>query len=94
VAGFAAFSATYSIDSSLTVQRTIALALLYGGVFWGVWCYADRHGGEAVVDTLLLAAALIAVAGLLLLANGSAWGSYGRYRGMFINPNSVGVLYS
>jgi hypothetical protein len=88
----AAASALYSSDPSLTVQRTISLALLYLGVFWTMWSYADLIGDLKIANTLLHVAAIVFLAGVanVLLADSATIAS--RYRGVLVNPNAIGML--
>ncbi len=89
---FAAVSALYSIVPPLTIGRTVSAVLLYGAVFWTVWFYADVVGATEVSDQILMAAAIMFVAGVFSAVIGSnAWYAL-RFRGVFGNPNSIGML--
>ena len=61
-------------------------------MFWTLWFYADVVGGRKIANILLLAVALIFVAGVgSIFITDSAFLS-GRYRGVLANPNGVGML--
>jgi O-antigen ligase len=95
---FAAFttlcfaSLLYSVFPALTMGRSISGVLFFGAVFWSVWLFADAVGASKVVDSLLAAASLMFIAGVVnaLLGN-NAWYAL-RYRGVFGNPNTIGML--
>ena len=95
-------STLYSQAPRLTAERTLSLVLFYGAIWWTVSYLAEAIGSEALVNILLLAATLIFAAGPLFiffqepsLAPGTDISSefiVGRYRGIFDNPNAVGLL--
>jgi len=76
----------------LTIGRTISAVLLYAAVFWTVWFYADMVGATEVSDNILMAAAIMFIAGVLnAVVGNTAWYAL-RFRGVFGNPNSIGML--
>jgi O-antigen ligase len=89
---FAFASTLYSILPTLTIGRAVSAVLLYLAVFWTVWFYADMVGATKISDALLLAAAVMFFAGVVNAAlGGNAWYAL-RFRGVFGNPNSIGML--
>lgn len=89
---FAFASILYSIMPPLTTGRAISAVLLYAAVFWTVWFYADMVGASAVSDLILSAAAFMFVVSALSAVLGSTAWSGLRFRGVFGNPNSLGML--
>ena len=95
---FAAFfalaftSMVYSTVPPLTMGRAISAVLLYAAVFWAVWFYADVVGGTRVIDGLLTAVSLMFIASLAAgFMTPESWLT-GRFRGVFVNPNAIGML--
>jgi len=74
--------------------RTISAVLLYVGVFWSLWHFADQGEEETIMRSLTWCVGLCLLGGLLAAPTGyiSAWQIDGRFRGMMPNPNSVGLL--
>ena len=90
---FAFISAFYSIDTSLTIQRTASLLLFYITIFWMVWGYADEYGEEKTIGIIVWCAGLFFLLGLVaMLFTTAVWQTDGRFRGISINPNSIGIL--
>jgi hypothetical protein len=77
--GFAYISLTYSVAPETTVVMATTFLLGYGGVFWGIWHFADRFGEEKVVILLLWAGAAVIIAGwgALVFGYGSPLQGYG-----------------
>lgn len=93
--GFFLLSSLWSITPSTTLQRSIAVALLYLASFWYFWAWADRHSDGRLLDLLLRTLAV--VLGLNLLLGGVFAPSTlisGRFQGLFTNPNNIGLIVS
>jgi len=93
--GLFLLSFLWSIMPSTTVQRTIAVALLYVASFWYFWAWADRHSDGRLLDLLLRTLAV--VLGLNLILGGVFAPSTlisGRFQGLFVNPNNIGLIVS
>lgn len=82
----------YSGTPSLTLQRAISTLLLYGAAFWTIWFYADMVRGERIARSLLAMTTLMFIAGLVAYAVTEDTLMAGRFRGVFANPNAVGML--
>ena len=90
---FCFISTTYSIDPTITWQRSLSALLLYGAVFWCVWGYADSVGDEKVINTMIATAALFYIVSLSLIVTPVGWlANTGRFTGVFRNPNFLGLL--
>ena len=80
------FSQSYSILPDLTFQRSVAAAIFYLAVFWGVWSYVQSESKITfVVQDLVKLAFFILFVGPL--AN-----QKGRFVGFFANPNAFGLF--
>ena len=80
------YSCTYSILPSLTFERSVATAIFYLAVFWGVWNYAqDRSRIPVIVHDLLRVSFVVFLFGLTLIEGD-------RFFGIFGSPNSIGVF--
>jgi exopolysaccharide production protein ExoQ len=93
--GLFLLSALWSITPSTTMQRSIAVALVYVASFWYFWAWADRHSDGRLVDLLLRTLAV--VLGLNLILGGAFAPSTlisGRFQGLFTNPNNIGLIVS
>jgi hypothetical protein len=96
----AAVSASWSVDASLTLQRAVSLALLFGTAAAVVAWAGVRPGRAALVPAGVVAGSVaVVVAGYVLYAIdpgaalqaqgvGQAW----RFRGIGQNPNTVSML--
>ncbi len=86
-------SQAWSIQPDYTLQRAISLMLLYATSFWALWKYADCFSEEVLIDKVLktigLVLALNLVLGFFILPGGML---VGRFRGLFINPNNIGII--
>jgi|GEM_PF-3207551 len=90
---YALASTTYSIAPDVTLQRSLSICLMYVAIFWGIWGYADRASAEKIVQALIYAVGLILLMGLVVAPFWpGAWQTNGRFRGLFTNPNAVGLL--
>lgn len=97
---FAAASTVYSVAPQLTLLRAGTVVLLYTSVFWTIWHYAAAAGEDRVTDSLITAASIILLAGVVALIVPSIAGSIapgvafsgGRFRGIMANPNAVGMM--
>ncbi len=91
---YAFISSIYAADPELSLQRSLSLFLLYLTIFWFGWYYADTKGEHAVVQILLIAAAIIYVASAAYSFFPNAWQRDGRFRGIMPNPNAIGLITS
>lgn len=86
-------SQAWSIQPNYTIQRAISLMLLYATSFWALWKYADCFSEEVLIDKILktigLVLALNLVLGFFVFPGGML---AGRFRGLFINPNNIGII--
>jgi hypothetical protein len=93
--GLFLLSSLWSIMPSTTVQRSIAVVLLYVASFWYFWAWADRHSDGRLLDLMLRTLAV--VLGLNLILGGVFAPSTlisGRFQGLFVNPNNIGLIVS
>lgn len=91
--GLAFVSSVYSIAPALTLQRALSLLLLYIAVFFMVWNFTDQYGEDAVLNILFWYAGLIILASVVLIFfMPSVFQRNGRFQGILINPNSIGLL--
>ena len=90
---FFAISATWAIDPSYSIQRTISFGLLYFATFWYGWSYADRVGEEQLLQLMLRTATVILGANLLVFSVLSPREVIElRFQGFFDNPNNIGLI--
>lgn len=93
--GLFLLSSLWSITPSTSAQRSVAVALLYLASFWYFWAWADRHSDQRLLDLLLRTLAVVLGANLLL---GGAFAPStlisGRFQGLFVNPNNIGLIVS
>ncbi len=85
-------SEIWTIEPWFTVQRAISIILLYGCSFWTLWEYTDNFSEQVLIRKLLYALAIIF--GINLLSNfllPNTWLA-GRFRGIFENPNNIGLI--
>lgn len=91
--GLFLISQAWSIDPNYTVQRTVSLALLYATTFWAFWKYADCFSEEVLIDKLLKILGLVLTLNLILGFFVFPGGMLvGRFRGLFVNPNNIGII--
>ncbi len=86
-------SVFYSIDPLMTIKRSGTFLLLYVSVFWVIYPKIQSKGDiEKVIDLILYAAFVPYMFSIIVLffPDIGFWGN--RFRGYFINPNTVGVL--
>jgi O-antigen ligase len=89
---YAFLSAFYSPYPSLTLERTTTVLALYISVFWIIWKYAYEQGPEKIVDLILKVTTLLFIMCYLMIFIGPDWAfTGGRLRGIFLNPNSLGL---
>lgn len=85
-------SEIWTIQPWITSQRAISMVLLYGCSFWTLWEYADRFSEQLLIQRLLQTLCIILTVNLLsAFVLPSAWLA-GRFRGVFINPNNIGLM--
>lgn len=87
-------SALWSIDPSNTIQRTFSVSVLYISTFWALWIYADQFSAEALIDKLVITVAIVFALNLVLGWYMAEPLFAGRYRGLFVNPNNIGLISS
>ena len=77
---------------SLTFQRTLSVILLYIATFWTGWSIIDYSNEQSVIKAILAVSAIVLLGGILLIPfKDVVWQSDGRFRGLLINPNSIGL---
>ncbi len=82
-----------SISRELTIMRGGSIILFYLAVFWSLWDYADERDEHAVMFPLLVATGLCFAVSMAMMARPDlAWQGDGRFRGLLLNPNSLGLL--
>jgi exopolysaccharide production protein ExoQ len=86
-------SASYSIDSDLTIYRSITLLIMYLAIFRVIWAITDLAGEERIISIIVFSAIIIYLLGFasLVVIPGHAF-MQGRYNGILENPNAVGGL--
>jgi O-antigen ligase len=90
---YAVASVAYSPFKNLTIERSTTILFLYISVFWIIWKYAYNEGPEKVVRLVLQALLIILILSyFLILINPSDSFMIGRFRGLFQNPNSIGLI--
>jgi O-antigen ligase len=91
---YALVSAMYSPYPTVTIGRAISVGLLYISVFWLLWSDATRGAEPYIVGALIDASSVIFLLSLLAIpvAPALAFQTDGRFRGIMINPNSIGLL--
>lgn len=85
-------SETWTIQPWFSSQRAISIILLYGCSFWTLWEYADHFSEQLLIRKILYTLGIIFTINLLsyfLLPN--TWLA-GRFRGIFENPNNIGLI--
>lgn len=86
-------SASYSINPRMTILRSSTLILLYVAVFWVLWGYVDsEEKAKKTVNSILKVAFIVYLAGLVLILFTNLAFRYGRFYGIFDNPNTIGSL--
>lgn len=90
---YAFSSISYSPFRHLTLERTITVLILYISVFWITWKYAYDRGPERVVYLILQVMWIVFIMSYLMIfiAPNRAF-LYGRFNGIFGNPNGLGVV--
>lgn len=93
--GLFLLSSLWSIMPSTTVQRSIAVTLLYVASFWYFWAWADRHSDGRLVDLLLRTFFVVLGINLVFGAILTPWSLFsGRFQAFFNNPNNIGLIVS
>ena len=87
-----AASASWSIDGNYSFQRAMSLVLLYAATMWAFWCYADRYSEEFLLRKVLLAISIVLLLNLVLAPFFPSAFMRGRFVGIFVNPNNIGLL--
>jgi O-antigen ligase len=88
---FAVVSAIWSVDPRLTIGRTVAFTSMLV-VAVGAGLRARSKGGQEFVDGLALAAAIVVAATIAVAVVGSTGVANGQLRGIFENPNGLGLF--
>jgi len=90
---YAFLSTFYSPYPNLTLERATTILILYISVFWIIWKYAYHQGPEKVISLILKVMWIVIAAGYLLIfiSPHSAF-MFGRFAGIFGNPNGLGVI--
>jgi len=89
---YALLSSFYSPIRSLSQERAITILLLYISVFWIIWKYVYEQGPEKTVNLILQVTMLIFIISyLMLFISPHLSFLYGRFQGIFQNPNSIGI---
>jgi exopolysaccharide production protein ExoQ len=90
---YALFSIFYSPFPLLTLERSTTILILYISVFWIIWKYAYYRGPERVIQIILNVMWIVFLLSYLMIFAGPYRPfSSGRFTGIFINPNSMGVV--
>jgi exopolysaccharide production protein ExoQ len=90
---YALASVMYSPYKDLTLERTATVFFLYISVFWVIWKYTYNEGPEKVVNLVLWALKIILIFSyLLIFVSPDESFMSGRFRGLFQNPNSTGLI--
>jgi len=90
---YAFLSSFYSPFPSLTLERATTILMLYICVFWIIWKYAYDQGPEKVARLILSVLWPLFTLGYLMIFFGPYRPFlYGRFTGIFQNPNGLGVL--
>ncbi|MGB3298922.1 MAG: O-antigen ligase family protein [Phormidesmis sp.] len=85
-------SEMWTIEPGVTFQRAISMLLLYVCSFWTLWEYADLFSEKVLIQRLLyLFGAVFLINLLASVALPSVWLA-GRLRGVFNNPNNIGLI--
>lgn len=92
---FALISTFYSINSSMTIQRATTLFLLIFALGIYLWNYLDSEEKIERMLDILIGIMIIGVVGSLVAwwLGAPAVESGGEFRGLFIDPNTMGGLF-
>lgn len=85
----------WSVYPTYSLMRTGSMLLLYLASFWAMWRWMDIYSEDWFWKVLLRSLGGFMAANLLLgsvLLPGEMFG--GRFRGIFVNPNNIGLIVS
>ncbi len=87
-------SSSYSIERSISFQRSFSLLLLYIAVFVSIWNHCEnRERMESIFRLLSYTTMGILVWGtVMLIANPGGFFMGGRFQSVFSNPNAIGAF--
>lgn len=90
---YAFLSSFYSPDPKLTLERATTILFLYISIFWIIWKYAYDQGPQKVAYLILQVAMLIFIVNYLMIfiVPQRAF-MFGRFTGLFHNPNSLALI--